>query len=172
MDDRKVEGLDQHEGSHVKNKSFLMMKGRPCICTKVSFAKPGKHGHVKCNIVGQDLLKPDKKYQHMCPGHEMIEIPIVQKYDLAVTDIGEVRDGKEVVITEIVTMTEDSKEHKIRFRPDLPEHQEAVAKFKELEVKEDVDHEVLITMLYATVGEKGKYEWMSRVEKVSIRDAD
>jgi len=61
----KVEGLEVVEGSHVKVKGYLMMKGRPAMCVKMSTAKPGKHGHVKCNIVGQDLLKPDKKYQHM-----------------------------------------------------------------------------------------------------------
>ena len=44
MDQPKIEGLDKIEGSHVKMKGNIMLKGRPCQVTKVSFAKPGKHG--------------------------------------------------------------------------------------------------------------------------------
>lgn len=163
-----MEGLEQVEGSHVKLRSYLMMKARPAQCTKVSFAKPGKHGHVKCNIVGQDVLRPDKKYQHMCPGHEMIEVPLVKKFDLIVSDITTSREGKREIIDEIVCLTDDSEEYEILFDPQDDQHKEVVRQFNSLED----DEECVVSIIKATVGEKGKYEWQQRVEKVATRTAD
>jgi len=153
-------------------KSYLMMKGRPCICTKVSFAKPGKHGHVKCNIVGADLLIMDKKYQHMCPGHEMIEIPEVKKYDLAVSHFETSNEGKDVVIDEIVAFTEDSDEITLKYKDEDPMHREAHKLFKELEANEDDTKEVVLSIIQATVGQAGNYSWEEKIDKVQLRVAD
>eukprot|EP00469_Lotharella_globosa_P014543 CAMPEP_0167817898 /NCGR_PEP_ID=MMETSP0112_2-20121227/4493_1 /TAXON_ID=91324 /ORGANISM="Lotharella globosa, Strain CCCM811" /LENGTH=193 /DNA_ID=CAMNT_0007717799 /DNA_START=167 /DNA_END=748 /DNA_ORIENTATION=- len=164
----KVEGLEVVEGSHVKVKGYLMMKGRPAMCVKMSTAKPGKHGHVKCNIVGQDLLKPDKKYQHMCPGHEAIEVPVVKKYELELSDV-EKEEGKGSNIECLVTMNDDAEEIKITYNGEDPLHKEAVDKWNEIEESGADDKVVVLSILQATVGEKGKYDWEYRVEKVNVK---
>jgi len=158
------------EGSHVKVKGYLMMKGRPAQCVKMSTAKPGKHGHVKCNIVGQDLIKPDKKYQHMCPGHEAIEVPIVKKYELEVSSI-EREDGKDATISSIVCMNDDAEEIYINYNGEDPMHKEAVAKFEQIE-ESGAEKVVVLNILQATCGENGKYTWEDRVVSVSEKNDD
>mmetsp|Transcript_5698 Transcript_5698/g.10467 ORF Transcript_5698/g.10467 Transcript_5698/m.10467 type:complete len:170 (+) Transcript_5698:582-1091(+) len=169
MDQQKVEGLEQIEGSHCKMKSVIMLKGRPAGVCKVSFAKPGKHGHVKCNIVAQDLLKPDKKYQHMCPGHEMIPVPVVKKYDLIISYFEEEK-GQDAEVTGICTMTEDDEEITINFDGTNEKHVKALKLFKEIE-ENDEDKEVVLSIVQCTVGLKGPYNFEHAVDKVNVRDA-
>jgi translation initiation factor 5A len=170
-DDPKVEGLDKHEASHIKVKGFIMLKDRPCQVVKYSTAKPGKHGHVKVNLVAADILKADKKYQHMCTGHEAIEIPIIKKFVLNVLDIEMSRDGKNVSAESFTTMTEDDIEYVINFRGDDSKHVEALKLWKQIEDEELEDKEVQITLTKAICGnEKKGFHWEEMFEKVALVD--
>jgi len=126
-------------------------------------------GHVKCNIVGQDLLKPDKKYQHMCPGHEAIEVPLVKKYELEVSDIQR-EDGKgdKGDVEAIVCMTDKGEEIHINYDPNDSLHKMAVDEWNAIEESGE-DKVVVLSILQATVGEKGKYTWEDRIEKVNTK---
>mmetsp|Transcript_13707 Transcript_13707/g.33531 ORF Transcript_13707/g.33531 Transcript_13707/m.33531 type:complete len:167 (-) Transcript_13707:428-928(-) len=165
MEQQKIEGLDKVEGSHIKLKGYLMMKGRPCRCTKYSTAKPGKHGHVKCNITGADLLKADKKYQHMCPGHEMIEIPIVKTYDLEVSDV-DLKEGN------LTFMTEDAEEVVMSYKGDDELHKEIADKWAEIEASGADNKVIVASIIQATCGENGKYTWEEKIDKVNVRTED
>mmetsp|Transcript_2849 Transcript_2849/g.4411 ORF Transcript_2849/g.4411 Transcript_2849/m.4411 type:complete len:137 (+) Transcript_2849:450-860(+) len=128
MDQKEVEGLTGIEGSHVKPGTYLMLKGRPTTVVKATFAKPGKHGHVKCNIVAKDLLKVDKKYQHMCPGHDNIYQPVVKKYDL-VLSYPEYEDSTETDVSALICMEDDDSktdEITLTFQADQPTYVQAV----------------------------------------------
>jgi len=75
------------EAHHVKKSKFVMLKGRPCKIAEVKTSKTGKHGHMKCNITGIDVLT-GKKYNDVVPGHaNMVEFKL-DKAEVAVIDIG------------------------------------------------------------------------------------
>mmetsp|Transcript_171183 Transcript_171183/g.416250 ORF Transcript_171183/g.416250 Transcript_171183/m.416250 type:complete len:181 (-) Transcript_171183:111-653(-) len=170
-DDPKVEGLDKHEASHVKVGGYIMLKDRPCKITKYSTAKPGKHGHVKVNLVAADILKADKKYQHMCTGHEALETPIIKKFTLSVLDIEMSREGKEEIPESFNTMTEDDIEYIINFKPEDPKHVQALKLYKKIEEEELDDKVVEITLMKATCGnEKKGFTWEEMFEKVALVD--
>ena len=72
MEFPKIEGLEKLEGSHVKVGSNIMMKGRPSTVTKVSFAKPGKHGeHSSGHAAVKLTFTPirSRQVQHSGKGH-------------------------------------------------------------------------------------------------------
>merc|ERR1712078_548637 len=100
---------------------YIMLKGRPCKVCKVSFAKPGKHGHVKCNIEGKDILN-DKKYQHMCPGHESIPLARVVKSKITVSDLEFESGGEENLqtCTAVACLDEDGEEVHFNFNANKP----------------------------------------------------
>jgi len=75
------------EAHAVKKSKFVMLKGRPCKIMEVKTSKTGKHGHMKCNITGIDVLT-GKKYNDVVPGHaNMVEFKL-DKAEVAVIDIG------------------------------------------------------------------------------------
>jgi translation initiation factor 5A len=80
-----IEAHDVKKGKHV------MLKGRPCKVMDVKTSKTGKHGHMKCNITGIDVLTA-KKYNDVVPGHaNMIEFKLekneYQLIDIAADDM-------------------------------------------------------------------------------------
>jgi len=127
-------------------------------------------GHVKCNIVAKALLS-DKKYQHMCPGHENIYQPVVKKYDL-ILSYPEESDGDNGEITGLVCMSEESDDEvRLNYDGNHPLYREVVEKFKEIEEKEE-DKEVVISIIQATVGEKlDNLSWEHTIVKVATRAA-
>jgi len=44
------------EASHIKKNKYIMLKGHPCKIVDVKTSKTGKHGHMKVNITGMDVL--------------------------------------------------------------------------------------------------------------------
>lgn len=65
-----------------------MLKGFPCKVSDYSTAKPGKHGSAKATIVGNDIFT-NKRYEEICPTSANIRVPIVEKKEFEVADIGE-----------------------------------------------------------------------------------
>jgi translation initiation factor 5A len=66
----------------------MMIKGFPCRVVSVSVSKTGKHGHAKCNFVATDIFT-GKKYEDMIPSTHGTTVPIVNKTEWEIIDIGE-----------------------------------------------------------------------------------
>ena len=68
--------------------SFMMIKGRPCKVLSISVSKTGKHGHAKCNFLATDIFT-GKKLEDMVPSAHGTTVPIVNKSEWEILDIGE-----------------------------------------------------------------------------------
>lgn len=71
-----------------------MIKGNPCKVLQISVSKTGKHGHAKCNFIATDIFT-GKKYEDMIPSTHGTTVPIVNKVDWEIIDIG---DGDELTL--------------------------------------------------------------------------
>eukprot|EP01026_Neomeris_dumetosa_P010028 TRINITY_DN13639_c0_g1_i1.p3 TRINITY_DN13639_c0_g1~~TRINITY_DN13639_c0_g1_i1.p3 ORF type:complete len:164 (-),score=25.87 TRINITY_DN13639_c0_g1_i1:452-943(-) len=81
----------------IRKGGFISMKGRPCKVVDVSTSKTGKHGHAKCNFVGQDIFTM-KKYEEIVPGHANCDVPNITRKEYSLIDISE--DGYVSLMTE------------------------------------------------------------------------
>jgi translation initiation factor 5A len=66
----------------------MMIKGKPCKVLSISVSKTGKHGHAKCNFTATDIFT-GKKLEDMIPSTHGTSVPIVNKTDWEIIDIGE-----------------------------------------------------------------------------------
>lgn len=66
------------EAKHLKKGNYLMIKDTPCKVNEILKSAPGKHGHLKLRITGIGLIDAKKRVL-MCPGHEKLNAPIVDK---------------------------------------------------------------------------------------------
>jgi len=62
----------------VKEGDTILLEGQPCRVANVSRSKPGKHGAAKARIVAMGIID-GKKRDVVMPGHERLEVPIIQK---------------------------------------------------------------------------------------------
>jgi translation initiation factor 5A len=76
----------------------MMIKGKPCKVLSISVSKTGKHGHAKCNFVATDIFT-GKKYEDMIPSTHGTTVPIVNRSDWEIIDIGE-EDGELTLMDE------------------------------------------------------------------------
>jgi len=98
------------EAHDVKKSKTVMLKGRPCKIMDVKTSKTGKHGHMKCNITGIDVLTA-KKYNDVVPGHaNMIEFKL-EKNEFQLIDIA--ADG-----TSISCLTKENTEVTVTTNPE------------------------------------------------------
>ncbi len=67
---------------------YMMIKGFPCKVLNISVSKTGKHGHAKCNFTATDIFT-GKKYEDMIPSSHGTTVPIVNKSEWELIDIGE-----------------------------------------------------------------------------------
>ena len=58
--------------------SYIVLEGAACKVTDMQVSKPGKHGHSKVRISAVGLTD-DKKRISVMPGHDNIEVPIIEK---------------------------------------------------------------------------------------------
>ena len=58
--------------------SYIVIDGAPCKVVGTAVSRPGKHGHAKVNLTAVGLLD-DKKRNIVAPGHDNVEVPIVEK---------------------------------------------------------------------------------------------
>lgn len=68
----------QIEASSVKNGTYVMIDGEPCVVRSMSKSSPGKHGSAKCKIKARGVF--DDKDRHITkPGDTMMMSPDVEK---------------------------------------------------------------------------------------------
>lgn len=68
----------QQQAGSIKRGSYVMLKGHPCKVVEVSSFSPGKHGHAKAHMVGQDIFT-GKKYEETSQTSHHLEVPVVTK---------------------------------------------------------------------------------------------
>jgi len=64
------------------------LKGKPCKIVDVKTSKTGKHGHMKVNVTGIDVLT-GKKYNDVQPGHIVFTEFKQEKNEYQLVDINE-----------------------------------------------------------------------------------
>jgi translation initiation factor 5A len=64
--------------TEAKKGTNIIVEGVPCMVKNVDISKTGKHGHAKCKIEAVGIVSGQKKV-FVVPGHEKIEVPIVEK---------------------------------------------------------------------------------------------
>lgn len=81
----------------IKKGSYIIFDNAACRVTDVAVSRPGKHGHAKCRIEAVGLLD-DKKRVEVMPGHDHVEVPIIEKHNAQVLsvsgDIANVMDSE------------------------------------------------------------------------------
>jgi translation initiation factor 5A len=66
----------------------IIVDGDPCTIKKIDISKTGKHGHAKCRIEAVGIISEQKKV-FVIPGHDRLEIPLVEKRKGQVLSIGD-----------------------------------------------------------------------------------
>ena len=64
--------------NQVQKGSFIVLEGAACKVVDVEISKPGKHGHSKVRISAVGLVD-DKKRIVVMPGHDNVEVPMIEK---------------------------------------------------------------------------------------------
>ncbi len=72
----------------LKDGSYVIVDGAPCVVKSIEISKTGKHGASKCRIEAVGLID-DKKRVLVKPGHERMEVPLVEKKRGQVLNLGE-----------------------------------------------------------------------------------
>ena len=83
--------------NNVQKGTSIILDGVPCRVVDVEISKPGKHGHSKVRISAVGLIDEKKRIVVM-PGHDNIEVPIIEKRTAQVLtvhgDIANVMDSE------------------------------------------------------------------------------
>ena len=81
-------GTKQSHVNALKPGSYLIIDGVACRVNKIETSRPGKHGHAKCRIDASSLIDGSKK-QIVIPGHDSIDVPIIDKKSAQVLSVKE-----------------------------------------------------------------------------------
>ena len=66
--------------------SYIVLEGAACKVVDIQVSKPGKHGHAKIRLTGVGLID-QKKRVIVAPGHDNVEVPIIEKKSAQVLSI-------------------------------------------------------------------------------------
>lgn len=66
--------------------NYVIVDGVASKVTDVQVSRPGKHGHAKVRLTAAGLLD-DKKRVIVAPGHDNIEVPVIEKKTAQVLSI-------------------------------------------------------------------------------------
>ncbi|MBD3202740.1 translation initiation factor IF-5A [Candidatus Woesearchaeota archaeon] len=72
--------------SSLKKGSNIVLEGEPCIIKNTQTSRPGKHGHAKTRIEAVGMFD-NRKRQIVMPGHDNIEVPIIEKNNAQVLSV-------------------------------------------------------------------------------------
>lgn len=71
---------------HLQKGRYVVIDGAACTVTDVKTSRPGKHGHAKVNLTAVGILD-DKKRNIIMPGHDNIEVPVIEKKNAQVLSV-------------------------------------------------------------------------------------
>ena len=67
----------------------ILLEGEAFIVKKVDISKTGKHGHSKARIEAVGIIDDNKKKILVLPGHERVEVPMIDKRKGQVLSVGD-----------------------------------------------------------------------------------
>lgn len=70
----------------LKKGSTVVIEGAACRVSDISVSRPGKHGHAKVRLQAVGLID-DKKREIIKPGHDNVEVPIIDKRSAQVLSV-------------------------------------------------------------------------------------
>lgn len=70
----------------LKKGNYVIIDGVACVVTDIKVSRPGKHGHAKINLTAAGLID-NKKRNIIMPGHDNIDVPIIDKRTAQVLSI-------------------------------------------------------------------------------------
>ncbi len=76
----------QVSAGSIQKGSYMVIEGAPCRITDIQVSKPGKHGHSKIRMTGVGIID-EKKRVIVMPGHDNVEVPVVDKRTAQVLSI-------------------------------------------------------------------------------------
>lgn len=76
------------DATEVRVGTNILIDGEPYTVKKIDISKTGKHGHSKARIEAIGIINPQKKV-FVVPGHERLEVPMVDKRKGQVLSIGD-----------------------------------------------------------------------------------
>lgn len=62
----------------LKKGDYIIIEGVACTISDLATSRPGKHGHAKVNLFAVGMLD-GKKRNLVMPGHDNIEVPVIDK---------------------------------------------------------------------------------------------
>ena len=68
--------------------SYIVLEGAACRVVDMQVSRPGKHGHAKVRLTAVGLMD-DKKRIVVMPGHDNVEVPIIEKKSAQVLSVQE-----------------------------------------------------------------------------------
>ena len=66
--------------------SYVVLEGAACRVVDMQVSRPGKHGHAKVRLTAIGLVDEKKRITVM-PGHDNVEVPIVEKKSAQVLSV-------------------------------------------------------------------------------------
>lgn len=76
------------DATEAKVGTNIIVDGTPCTVRSIDISKTGKHGHAKCRFEAVGIINGNKKV-FVVPGHERLEVPMVDKRKGQVLSVGE-----------------------------------------------------------------------------------
>lgn len=74
------------DAGSLKKGDTIIIDHAPCKITDLATSRPGKHGHAKINLTAVGILD-NKKRNIVMPGHDRVEVPIIEKKSARVLSI-------------------------------------------------------------------------------------
>lgn len=72
--------------NNIQKGSFIILERAACKVVDVEISKPGKHGHSKVRVSAVGLVD-DKKRIVVMPGHDNVEVPMIEKRNAQVLSV-------------------------------------------------------------------------------------
>lgn len=66
--------------------NYVVIDGAACTVTNIQVSRPGKHGHAKVRLDAVGIVD-GRKRQIVMPGHDEIEVPVIDKRNAQVLSI-------------------------------------------------------------------------------------
>ncbi len=79
-------GTKMESIGHLQKGSYIVIDGVACKTVDTQTSRPGKHGHAKVRLTAVGLID-DKKRVIVLPGHDNVEVPIIEKKSAQVLSI-------------------------------------------------------------------------------------
>src|SRR3989344_1716833 len=84
--ERVAESAKQASVASLQKGSYIVIEGVPCRVVDTQTSRPGKHGHAKVRLQAVGIID-GKKRDIVMPGHDNIEVPIIEKKNAQVLSI-------------------------------------------------------------------------------------